>query len=126
MITEVRTKIFTLGSAIAGLSGRFYYLEAPQGAAKPYAVFSQVTNTQDTDTASKFEEIYFQINHYGLSASVLETIAKASRSAFEDSESGWSLSEYHLDRIEFQLSRESKNGDVFQITHQYKLELTKL
>lgn len=126
MITEVRNKIYSLGSAVTGLSGRFYYLEAPQGAAKPYAVFSQVTNTQDTDTASKFEEIYFQINHYGENAAALETIAKNSRAAFEDSEASWSLTEYHLDRIEFQLSRESKNGDVFQTTHQYKLELTKL
>lgn len=126
MITEVRNKIYSLGSAVTGLSGRFYYLEAPQSAAKPYAVFSQVTNTQDTDTASKFEEIYFQINHYGENAAALETIAKNSRAAFEDSEASWSLTEYHLDRIEFQLSRESKNGDVFQTTHQYKLELTKL
>ena len=126
MITEVRNKIYSLGSAITGLSGRFYYLEAPQGAAKPYAVFSQVTNTQDTDTASKFEEIYLQINHYGENAAALETIAKNSRATFEDSEASWSLTEYHLDRIEFQLSRETKNGDVFQTTHQYKLELTKL
>lgn len=126
MITEVRTNIYSLGSAITGLSGRFYYLEAPQGVAKPYAVFSQVTNTQDRDTASKFEEIYFQINHYGENAAALETIAKASRAAFEDSESSWSLTEYHLDRIEFQLSREAKFEDVFQITHQYKIELTKL
>ena len=126
MITEVRNKIYSLGSAVTGLSGRFYYLEAPQGTPKPYAVFSQVANPQTRDTASKFEDIYFQINHYGVSASALETIAKASRAAFEDSESGWSLSEYHLDRIEFQLSRDGKLDEVFQITHQYKLELTKL
>lgn len=126
MITELRNKIYSLGSAITGLSGRFYYLEAPQGTVKPYAVFSQVTNTQERDTASKFEEVYFQINHYGENAAALETIAKNSRTAFEDSEASWSLTEYHLDRIEFQLSREAKNGDVFQITHQYKLELTKL
>jgi hypothetical protein len=126
MITEVRNKIYSLGSAITGLGGKFYYLEAPQGGPKPYAVFSQVVNTQERDTATKFEEVYFQINHYGENVAALETIAENSRTAFEDSESGWSLTEYHLDRIEFQLSREAKNGTVFQITHQYKLELTKL
>lgn len=126
MITEIRNKIYSLGSVITGLSGKFYYLEAPQSTKRPYAVFSLVTNTQERDTASKFEEIYFQINHYGENAAALETIAKASRAKFEDSESGWSLSEYHLDRIEFQLSRDAKFGDVFQITHQYKIELTKL
>lgn len=126
MITEVRNKIYSLGSAITGLSGRFYYLEAPQNPTKPYAVFSQVANPQTTDTASKFEDIYLQINHYGENAAALETIAKNSRATFEDSESGWSLTEYHLDRIEFQFSRDAKNGNVYQITHQYKLELTKL
>lgn len=126
MIAEIRNKIYSLGSSITGLSGRFYYMEAAQSVVKPYAVFSQVTNTQDTDTASKFEEIYFQINHYGNNAAELEIIAKASRAKFEDTESDWSLAEYHLDRIEFQLSRETKLGDVFQTTHQYKLELTKL
>ena len=126
MITEVRNNIYTLGAAITGLSGRFYAVEAPQNADYEYAVFSYVSNNQTRDSASKFEEIYFQINHYGKTLATLETIAKASRAKFEDSESSWSLSEYHLDRIEFQLSRESKLGDVFQITHQYKLELTKL
>lgn len=126
MIAEIRTGIYTLGAAITGLTGGFWWLEAPQGTAFPYAVFSQVTHIQDRDTASKFEEIYFQINHYANSAAALETIAKASKAKFEDSENDWTLTEYHLDRIEFQLSRESKNGDVFQTTHQYKLELTKL
>ncbi len=126
MITELRNKIYSLGSAITGLSGRFYYVEAPQNVLRPYAVFSLVSNSQDRDTASKFEELYFQINHYGENAADLETITKNSRAVFEDSESGWSLTEHHLDRIEFQLSRETKLGDVYQITHQYKLELTKL
>ncbi len=131
MITEVRNNIYTLGSAITGLSGRFYYKKVPKDGGKlPYAVFSQVTSTQDRDTASKFLEIYFQINHYGTNIEnnlgALETIAKKSKDKFEDSEAEWSLTEYHLDRIELKLEREAELDDVFQITHQYKLELTKL
>lgn len=126
MITEVRTKIFTLGSAVAGLTGGFYYLEAPQTTAKPYGVFSLVANPVSRDTASKFEEIYWQANLYGNDLSALETISKSFREAFEDSEASWSLTSYHLDRIEFEFSREAKYDKIFQITQQYKLELTKL
>lgn len=126
MITEVRTKIFTLGSSVTGLTGGFYYLEAPQKTAKPYAVFSSVANPVSRDTASKFEEIYWQVNLYGEDLTALELIAKKFREEFEDSESSWSLTAYHLDRIEFESSREAKYEKIFQITQQYKLELTKL
>jgi hypothetical protein len=126
MITEVRNKIYSLGSAITGLSGRFYYLEAPQGVAKPYAVFSLIANPTSRDTASRFEEIYFQINLYGDSLSTLETIENLTKQKFDDSESDISLTAYHCDRIERELTRNAKYDTVFQITIQYKLELTKL
>jgi len=126
MITEVRKKIYSLGSAITGLSGRFYYLEAPQGCPKPYAVFSLITNPVTRDTCSTFEDIYFQINLYGESLTALETIENLTKQKFDDSESSFSLTAYHCNRIERELTRNAKYDTVFQITIQYKLELTKL
>ena len=126
MITEVRTKIFTLGSAIAGLTGGFYYLEAPQNTARPYAVFSLIANPTSRDTASRFEEIYFQINLYGDSLTALETIENLTKQKFDDCESSFTLTAYHCDRIERELTRNAKYERIFQLTIQYKLELTKL
>ena len=126
MIAEVRNKIYTLGSAITGLSSRFYYLEAPQNTPKPYAVFSLIANPASRDTVTKFEEIYFQINLYGDSLSALETIENLTKQKFDDCESTFTLSGYHCDRIERELTRNAKYDRVFQLTIQYKLELTKL
>lgn len=126
MITEVRNKIYSLGSAITGLSGRFYYLEAPQDVVKPYAVFSLITNPTYRDTASRFEEIYFQINIFGETLTALETIENLTKQKFDDAESVFTLAAYHCDRIERELTRNAKFDTVFQLTIQYKLELTKL
>lgn len=126
MITEVRARIFTLGSAIAGLTGGFYYLEAPQKTEKPYAVFSLIANPTSRDTASRFEEIYFQINLYGDELAALETIENLTKQKFDDCEDAFTLTTFHCDRIERQLTRNAKFDKIFQLTIQYKLELTKL
>lgn len=126
MITEVRNKIYSLGSAVTGLSGRFYFIEAPQKCSDPYAVFSFVANTFSRDTGSKFEEIYFQINLYGETLSALETIEQLTKQKFDDAEDDFTLTDYHCDRIERQLTRSAKYDKLFQLTLQYKLELTKL
>lgn len=126
MITEVREKLYTLGNSVTGLTGGFYWIEAPQGGSKPYAVASLVANPIERDTASTFETIFFQVNLYGESLTALETVSKSMRDKLEDSELLWTLVTYHVDRIELEFTRDSKFGLVFQITQQYRLELTKL
>lgn len=126
MIPAVRSGIYALGTTITGLTGGFWWIEAPQETVKPYAVFSQVADPPERDTTTKFENIYFQINFYAASASALETIVTAGKAKFEDSESTLSISGYNVDRIERQFTRDQKLDEVFQTTIQYKLELTKL
>lgn len=126
MIAEVRNRIYSLGSEITGLGGRFYFIEAPQNTSKPYAVFSLITNPTFRDSATRFEEIYFQINLYGDSLAALETIENLTKLKFDDAESVFTLTNYHCDRIERELTRNAKYDKVFQLTIQYKLELTKL
>jgi exopolyphosphatase/pppGpp-phosphohydrolase len=127
MIPELRKAIYDIGKTITGLSGRFYFLEAPRNVDYPYAVFSQVANTNSRDTASNFEEVFININFYAESAASAETIANAGKAKFDDSENLFvpELVEYHLDRIERQLTRVQKLDDVFMVSLQYKLELTK-
>lgn len=126
MIPELRTALVTVGKTITGLSSRFYWLEAPVDTDYPYAVVSTYGNPQSRDTASKFEEVYININYYDKSASGVETIAAAGRSKFDDSESLFSLTVFKFDRIERLNSRDGKLDKVFMISDQYKIELTKL
>lgn len=126
MIPELRKAIFNIGKTIPGLSGRFYFTEAPRNVEYPYAVFSQVANTNSRDTASQFEDIFININFYDESAAGAESISDAGKVVFDDSESAFSaeLTDNFLDRIERQLTRDQKLDDVFMVSLQYKLELT--
>jgi hypothetical protein len=127
MIPELRTALAKVGKTITGLSQKFYFMEAPRQSNK-YAVFSQVANPASRDTATKFEDVYLNINYYAESAAEVETLAEAGKDKFDDSEDliRAELTDYYLDRIERQFTRDQKNDDVFMISHQYKLELTKL
>lgn len=127
MIPELRKAIYDIGKTITGLSSRFYFVEAPRDVQYPYAVFSQVANTNSRDTASQFEDVFISINYYDKSAAGVEAIAKVGKEKFDDSEALFvpGMIEYHLDRIERVLTRDQKLDDVYMIITQYKLELTK-
>ena len=127
-MTELRAKITAIGITITGLSGRFYHVEAPQGCPKPYSVYSFYAGSASRDSATKFEQQFMQINHYGENLTELEAIEKSSKNKFEDSEADFAgMTDYHLDRIErLGTPRRAKLGQIWQITEQYKLDLTKL
>lgn len=125
MNSELRAAIHGKGVSIAGLVGGFWYLEAPASTPYPYCVFSFVTNTISRDSVSKFEDFYLQINIYHNSGTGIEDIAKKIYDALDDSESSFSLASYIFDRIERQFSRPMIIDDVYLITTQYKIELTK-
>lgn len=125
MTTELRTAIESKGSLIEGLSERFFYLEAPQKVSFPYSVFSFVTNLPTRDSASKFEDYYLQINLYDKNGIRIELIKERFINEFDDSEASFSLPSYHFDRIERQFAKPLKVDKVFQISFQYKIELTK-
>jgi len=125
MITEVRNKIFALANTVVGLVNKVFYVEAIQGTTFPYAVFSQVSNPASRDSASRFEEIYFQISVFAKTASLVESLAALVVAKFDDCETSFILASYWCTRIEKEFTRSDKNEDVFQITIQYKLDLTK-
>lgn len=127
-MTELRSKIYALGVTIVGISGRFYHVEDPQQCGKPYSVYSFYAGNATRDSATKFEQQFMQINHYGENLTALEAIEKDSKNKFEDSEADFAgMTEYHLDRIErLGTPRRTKIGLIWQITEQYKLDLTKL
>lgn len=126
MITEVRTRIFTLANVITGLVNKVFYIEAIQGTAFPYAVFSQVANPVSRDSASMFEEIYFQIDIFDQTASGVEGLTQLVKTKFDDCESAFTLTNYICTRIEREFMRSAKVDNIFQTTLQYRLELTKI
>ncbi|HYX06829.1 MAG TPA: hypothetical protein VE912_08870, partial [Bacteroidales bacterium] len=113
MIDELRPAIYTKGSGITGLSGGFFYVEAPQSVTDNYSVFSVVTNTNTRDTATKFEKVFLQINVYSLSALTCETLLERMKDEFDDSEAEFSLTSYHLIRIERNFVRGLFKPDEF-------------
>ncbi len=125
MNKELREAIYQKGSMINALGGGFWYMEAPQKAAHPYAVFSFVSNPMSRDTATKFEDYYLQINIYDKDGANIEVLKERITEAFDDSEKDFSLDSWHFERIERQFVTERKIEDVFMVTIQYKIELTK-
>jgi hypothetical protein len=124
MTTELREQIATKGNTIAELTGGFWYLEAPQKVSYPYSVFSFVDNISSRDSASKFEEYYLQINIYDEDGENIEIIKEKMISEFDDSETDFNLTDYYFERIDRRFVKPVPT-DNYQITIQYKIELTK-
>gem|GEM_PF-2902796 len=124
MNSELRTAIYDIGKVITDLGGKFYYQEAPVNVRNPYAVFTFITETESRDSASRFPEFILQINLYDTDAERLEGLIDDLRSSFDDCSDKIVLDSYYCDRFEFQNARPQKIGRVFQITLQYKIELT--
>lgn len=125
MISDLRKAIAKRLEKTPALLGGFWYVEAPQKSAYPYAVFSFVTATDERDTASRFETVYLQINVYHKDGAKVETAADLVMSKFDDAESAFNMASYHLERIDRQFRRAMKAEEVFIITIQYKIELTR-
>lgn len=124
MITELREQIAAKGNSITGLTGGFWYLEAPKKCSYPYSVFSFIDNVPSRDSASKFEEYYLQINIYDEDGENIEIIKEKMIAEFDDSEADFNMTDYFFDRIERKFVKPIST-DVFQIAIQYKIELTK-
>ncbi len=125
MIPETRAAIYNVGKNITGLTGGFFYLIAPSLTVSPYAVFSQISNPFTQDTVNDFEDVYFQINIYSLSAAEAGTLFEAAKKLFDNAEAQLTTVNYSAIRIQRQLTRESVLDKTFMNTIQYRLQLQK-
>jgi len=125
MNTELRVALYNRAKDATGLTGGLWYVEAPQSSVYPYAVFSFVNNPFSRDSASKFEEYYLQINIYSDSEAEIETVKDNLIALLDDSESNYTLTSWYFDRIEREFAIPRKLDDIFQISIQYRIELTK-
>ena len=124
MNDELREAIYNIGKNVNGLSGGFWYLEAPQKTPEPYSVFSNVTSLREKDSADNFDFVYLQINGYHTNLKALETIQKDFESRFDGQKGSFSMTNYWLIDIDLQFNRGPvKNDDVFQFTQQYKIHI---
>ncbi len=138
MINELRDAIYTratgdstLNTLLGGSStvkGRFYYLQAPEKATKPYAVFFEITNIPDRDTANKFEKYPVQINVYKETTNPkdMADIEEALILRFDDCESSLSLASYNVIRIDRNFCKTiSLDDKIKQTIYQATIELQK-
>lgn len=126
MIDELRTAVYNIGSAVTGLTGGFWYVEADQAKDNSYAVFTFITSTESRDTGNKFPKIFLQISIYDVNALTCETLTKRFRAAFDDSEASFSLASYEFIRIELNFQRGLlKPGEKFISVLQYEIDLQK-
>jgi len=112
--TNIEVGIYTRAVGAANdfrtsIGSRFYFHEAPQSPTFPYAVAFLFYNPQGRDSETLFENVRLQIqifqNPDGSSPEAIEAIADKCMAQFDNSEGGWTVSNYTLIRID----RESNN-----------------
>lgn len=127
MITSLRNKIYELGLTVEGLTtGNLFFKLAKKGITKDYCVFSEIANpSSGRTTKSRFEESHIQFTCYYENQSAGETLVKKIREKFDDAESSFSLTDYHVIRIDWMLSRDVQLEEMNQFVVQYKFRLQK-
>jgi hypothetical protein len=125
MNNGLRKAIYNLGLTVSGLSAsNLFYKQAPKGTNINYCVFSEISNpSAGRSTLRKREDSYIQFSVYGDDQTALESLAKSIRSKFDNSQASFSISDYYVLEVQWQLTRDSFSADLNQIIVQYKFLL---
>lgn len=125
MNTGLRTAIYNMGITISGItSANLFHKMAPQGTTGTYCVFGEISNPKGAKSSlTKLEDSYIQFSVYGENQSSLETLAKAIRSKFDNSQASFSIADYYVLEVQWQLTRDSFSEDINQIIVQFRFLL---
>ena len=129
-----------LGTAIYGLvtdtpyenfgldiSGRFYFFDAPSDATFPYATYYFLTQVPDWTFGLDFEEFYVRFNIFSKESSSANISSYSNHlcSLFDWTEE-LSLDEYYVISVQREfVTPPVKDGDVWQVTAEYKIRIEK-
>jgi hypothetical protein len=136
MINALKTALY--GKVTTGsnsyktiIGSRFYYMEAPQEATFPYAVFSDIALLTRKDSISVHEEQIIQISNFSKSESSTQVgnMDLALHSLLDDCEDSFTVDGYEVQEV----TRIAPSGytiretelNVFQSVTQYRIYLTK-
>jgi len=126
MNPELQAAIYNIGKDVAGLTGGFWFIQAPQKNVYPYSVTSRVDGIPDRDSVNTFDDEYLQMNIYHTDHAALITISELFKTAFDNKQSNIIMASYWCIDITLQFNRGPKKlDDVFQLTQQYKIHIQK-
>ena len=122
MIKQLSDKLYTVGSAVSGITGGMWTFEAADDTVLPYGVLSFITNTKSRDTETEYFEDICQISLYGEDYDTLKTISDAMKTAVE-TVSSYALANYSVMDVTLDFERADKFNDVFRILQQFRFNL---
>lgn len=128
MVVALRNEIYRLLKTVSGLwTNNIFYLEAPQGSALPFCVFSEFANPYAIDSGSVYEVVYVQFALFELRISPLETLVAGVKAVFDLGREKFNVSGHHVVTcMRMADLPPQKFDDVYSIVLQYKIELQKL
>ena len=122
MIKELSDKLYTLSSAVGGITGGVWTFEADDDTVLPYGVLSFITNTKSRDTETEYFEDICQISLYDEDYDTLKTIADNMKTAVETI-GDYGLANYSVIDVTLDFERADKFNDVFRILQQFRFNL---
>src|ERR1035437_10153072 len=114
MITSLRTAIYTKALTVTGLnSSNFFFKKFPKSmTGYPRYYYYEIINPHSgRTTKSNFEESHIDFCLKGSDQDALEIVAKAIRAKFDNSESGFSLTDYFVLQI---ISKGCRDSESFE------------
>lgn len=120
MITEFREAIRSK------LTGTVYFDEAPEGATKPYTVFSCPASIHDYDSLNTYPEDTIQFSIYGLTLTEIEITEAAIKTAFDRNPGAFSLEDYTVVDVSLIFRTQRKVNETYLIILQFKFDLESL
>ena len=127
MINTLRTAIYNLLVEVTSLdTTNIFYVEAPQGSALPFCVFSEFANPFSFDSFSIYETVYVQFTLFDVRVSILESLVKNVKTKFDFGKENLSISGYNvITCVRMADLPPQKFENVYSIVLQYKIELQK-
>ena len=124
MIKELSDKLFIISSAVPGITGGIWTIEADDDTVLPYGVWSFVSNTKSRDTETEYFEDIGAISLYGDDYDILIAIADLMKTAVETT-GDYALANYSVMDVALDFERPDKFNDVYRSIQQFKFNLHK-
>ena len=109
-------------SAVGGITGGMFTMEAEDDTVLPYGVLSFVASTKSRDTETEYFEEVCTISLYGEDYDTLKAISDLMKTAVETI-GDYALANYSVIDVTLDFERPDKFNDVYRISQQFRFNL---